>query len=284
MDRPRYRPGRLDGRRCLIVGGTGGIGLTTALRFLGEGARVVVSGRFSEEAEVARAVLRQAGPSWAEDADVGDEAAVSSLFDRAMAHLEGRLDVLVHVAGISGRRSGDGPLHECSAEGWETVMGVNARGAFLTNRAAVRQMLTQEQDEHGIRGAVVNVGSVTGWSWSPEFFGTYAYAASKAAVHAMTQQAAARYAPDRIRFNAVAPALIETPMSNRACSDPAILAYLATKQPLAAAPGTPDDAAEAILYLAQPASRFVTGVVLPVDGGWCVSEGQHPRDRIDPNR
>ncbi|WP_233578233.1 SDR family NAD(P)-dependent oxidoreductase [Tautonia sociabilis] len=270
------RPGRLDGRSCLIVGGTGGIGLATASRFLAEGARVVVSGRSSQEADAALALLAPIGPSWAEAADASDEDAVASLFDRAASRLGGRLDILVHVAGISGRRFGDGPLHECSAEGWDAVLSVNARGVFLTNRAAVRRMLAQEPDDRGIRGAVVNLGSVSGWSWSPTYFGTYAYAASKAAVLAMTQQAAARYAPDRIRFNAVAPALIQTPMSARACTDPDILAYLATKQPLSSSPGTPDDVAEAILFLAEPSSRFVTGVILPVDGGWCVSEGQHP--------
>jgi NAD(P)-dependent dehydrogenase (short-subunit alcohol dehydrogenase family) len=271
------RPGRLDGRSCLIVGGTGGIGLATAGRFLEEGARVVVSGRSAEEVQAARRRLSPIGPSWAEVADTVDGRAVSSLFERAMGHLGGRLDVLVHVAGISGRRYGDGPLHECSEEGWDAVMGVNARGVFLTNRQAARIMLAQAPDAIGLRGTVLNLGSVTGWSFAPEFFGTYAYAASKAAVHAMTLQAASRYAPDRIRFNAVAPGLVETPMSTRACADPTIRAYIATKQPIAGAPGTPADVAEAALYLCEPASRFVTGVVLAVDGGWCVSEGQIPR-------
>ncbi|QDV35173.1 SDR family NAD(P)-dependent oxidoreductase [Tautonia plasticadhaerens] len=269
---------RLDGRSCLIVGGTGGIGLATASRFLAEGARVVVSGRTGDEVRAARGHLAPLGPAWAEEAETSDGDAVSSLFDRAIDRLGGRLDVLVHVAGISGRRYGDGPLHECSEAGWDAVMGVNARGVFLTNREAARRMLAQGPDEVGLRGTVLNLGSVTAWSFSPEFFGTYAYAASKAAVHAMTLQAASRYAADRIRFNAVAPALVETPMSARACQDPAIRAYLATKQPIAGAPGTPDDVAEAILYLCEPASRFVTGVVLAVDGGWCVSEGQHPSD------
>ena len=93
----------------------------------------------------------------------------------------------------------------------------------------------------------------------------------------MTLAAAARYARDRIRFNLIAPGLIETPMAGRAVGDPAIRAYLATKQPMAGGPGTAEDCAEAALYLCEPASRFLTGVVLNVDGGWCVSEGQLPR-------
>ena len=147
-------------------------------------------------------------------------------------------------------------------------------GRFLTNQAAVRRMLTCEaRDGFGLRGTVVNVGSVLDVSPSPDFFGTCAYAASKGAVRAMTLSAAARYARDGVRFNLLAPALIDTPMAARAVNDPAIRAYLAAKQPMAGGPGTPDDCAEAALYLCEPASRFVSGAVLTVDGGWCVSEG-----------
>ncbi len=138
-------------------------------------------------------------------------------------------------------------------------------------------MLAQEPDEYGLRGTVLNMGSVLGWSPAPDFFGTIAYAASKGAIEAMTPAAAARYARDGIRFNLIAPGLIETPMAARAFSDPAIRSYLATKQPITGGPGTPEDCAEAALFLCEPASRFVTGVVLNVDGGWCVSEGQVAR-------
>src|SRR5581483_6382023 len=148
----------------------------------------------------------------AETCDVAESTAIDSLFQKALAHLGGRLDVLFHVAGISGRRRGDGPLAECTEDGWDFVMDVNARGMFLSNRRAVVQMLGQSVDSSGLRGTVVNVGSVLGWSPSPEHFGTYAYAASKGAVLAMTLNAAARYARDGIRFNVLAPALIDTPM------------------------------------------------------------------------
>jgi NAD(P)-dependent dehydrogenase (short-subunit alcohol dehydrogenase family) len=149
---------------------------------------------------------------------------------------------------------------------------------FLTNQAAIRQMLTQPLDDAGLRGTILNMGSVLAWSPSPHDFGTYAYAASKGAVRAMTLAAAARYAGDRVRFNLLAPGLIETPMSARAVSDPAIRGYLASKQPVTGGPGSPDDCAEGALYLCESASRFVTGVVLTIDGGWCISEGQHPPD------
>ncbi len=276
---------RLAGKTCLIVGGTHGIGLASASRFLREGARVVVTGRTQKSTETALDQLGALGPVWAFAAEVSDPEAVLKMFRSSLESLGGRLDILFHVAGVSGRRFGDGALHECSVGGWNTVLDSNARGTFLTNREAVKQMLRQEIDGHGLRGTILNTGSVLGRSPSPEFFGTYAYAASKGALRAMTISAASHYACDRIRFNLLAPGLIETPMSARAVSNPAILEFLVTKQPLAAGPGTAEDCAEAALYLCEPASRFVTGVELIVDGGWCVSEGQIPRsggDLLEP--
>ena len=199
---------------------------------------------------------------------------MARLFEYAVEVLGGRLDVLLHVAGISGRKFGDGSLHECSSEAWMRVMQVNAQGAFHTNREAVRTMRKQPLDASGLRGTVLNVGSVLDRSPSPAKFGTVAYAASKGAVRAMTLAAAACYAPDRIRFNLLVPGLIDTPMSARATNDTRLRAYLATKQPLGGGPGSAVDVAEAALYLCEPASRFVTGAELTVDGGWCVSEGQ----------
>ena len=270
--------GRLEGVRCLIVGGTSGIGLATARRFLAEGAAVVVCGRSPDSCAEGMAAIDPA-PSQTLKAIPADASApddVDRLFAEALDFLGGRLDVLFHVAGISGRRFGDGPLHECSDEGWDVVLDANARSTFLTNRAAVRRMLSQPLDAHRLRGTVLNMGSVLAWSPAPDYFGTIAYAASKGAVQAMTTAAASRYARDRIRFNLIAPALIETPMAARACGDPAIRGYLESKQPMAGGPGTAEDCAEAALFLCEPASRFTTGVVLNVDGGWCVSEGRLP--------
>jgi NAD(P)-dependent dehydrogenase (short-subunit alcohol dehydrogenase family) len=268
------RPGRLFGRTCLIVGGTSGIGLASARRFLDQGARVVVTGR---EPEIGRTALDLLAPlglvsEFTLELVAGEEEVVR-IFAIALDFLGGRLDVLLHVAGISGRKFGDGPLHECTIEGWERVMHTNAQGVFLTNRAAVRVMLDQPIDATGLRGTVVNVGSVVDRSPSPVHFGTLAYAASKGAVRALTLASAARYAPDRIRFNLLAPGLIDTPMAARAVNDVGLRPYLASKQPLAGGPGSADDVAEAALYLCEPASRFVTGAELVVDGGWSVSEG-----------
>lgn len=273
--------GRLSGRNCLIVGGTSGIGLASAHRFLREGARVFATGLTADSVRSALASLAGQGPYQAVPADVSDPGSIRSAFAEGMRALGGRLDVLFHVAGLSGRRFGDGPLHECTLDGWDSVLDANARGTFLSNHLAVRQMLAQEPDTFGLRGAVLNTGSVLDRSPSPDHFGTVAYAASKGAVRSMTRAAASRYARDGIRFNLLVPGLIDTPMSARAVGDPAVRAFLATKQPLCRGPATPDDCAEAALCLCEPASRAVTGVEFRVDGGWSVSEGQYPRPPIE---
>jgi NAD(P)-dependent dehydrogenase (short-subunit alcohol dehydrogenase family) len=258
----------------LIVGGTGGIGMATARRFLDEGARVVVAGLAQDGGRAAEQELAARGAAWQFSLDLAlGETETLRLFDFAHDVFAGRLDVLVHVAGISGRRWGDAALHECSNEAWERLMGINAFGVFLTNRGAVTRMLEQPLDGRGLRGTIVNVGSVLDRSPSPKHFGTIAYAASKGAVRALTLTAAARYAADRIRFNLIAPGLIDTPMAARGVNDPGLRPYLAAKQAMAGGPGSAIDVAEAALYLCEPASSFVTGAEVVVDGGWCVSEG-----------
>ncbi len=229
------RPGRMEGRSCLVVGGTSGIGLATARRFLEEGARVAVAGLEGADAGVGTgsrvpldaallAPLHVLGPCAGWSIDAGNPSDVELLFAEALGFLGQRIDVLVHSAGISGRRFGDGPLHECCDDAWERVMHVNAFGAFLTNRAAVRFMLRQALDAAGLRGTILNVGSVLDRSPSPVHFGTLAYAASKGAIRALTLACAARYAADRIRFNLLVPSLIDTPMAARGprSSDPVV--------------------------------------------------------------
>lgn len=266
--------GQLLGKRCVIVGGTTGLGRAAAQRFLEEGAKLVIAGRSSDKGAAALADLRELGSVAFLSCDAAAAEQVERLFSEAVAFLGG-LDVLYHVAGISGRRYGDGPLHECTEEGWHATLQANLTSTFLTNRAAVRYFLRQ-----GSQGAILNMASVLGFSPSPRHFGTYAYAATKGGIIGMSRLAAARYAPEGIRINVLAPGLIDTPMAERAVGDPAIRHYLLTKQPLAAGPGRPEDCSDAAVFLCSDAARFITGVVLPVDGGWCVSEGQY-QDGLD---
>jgi NAD(P)-dependent dehydrogenase (short-subunit alcohol dehydrogenase family) len=257
---------QLAGKRCLIVGGTTGLGLAAAVRFAEEGASLIISGR--SDVKGASAVASLPPTVRFVRCDATDSEQVGRLFRETTAHLGG-LDVLYHVAGISGRKYGDGPLHECTDQGWQATLDANLKSTFLTNRAAVQHFMGQKQP-----GTILNMASVLGFSPSPRYFDTVAYTATKGGIIAMSRLAAARYAPNGIRVNVIAPALVDTPMSTRACSDPAIQAYLRTKQPLAGGPSRPEDCSDAAVFLCSDAARLITGVVLPVDAGWCMSEGQ----------
>ncbi len=259
--------GRLDGKRCLIVGGTSGIGWAAGKRFLQEGARLAVVGLDEPQShQGVLSLMEAAGPCLSIGRDVRDPKQVDEAFAFTVQAFGG-LDILYHVAGGSGRRHGDGPLHECTDEGWQYTLDINLKSTFLTNRAAVRHFLAQRQP-----GVILNMASVLALSPSPHHFDTCAYTASKGGIIALSRLAAARYAANGIRVNVIAPGLIDTPMASRAAGDPAILDFLRYKQPLKGGPGSPDDCADAAVFLCSDEARFITGAVLPVDGGWCVSE------------
>jgi NAD(P)-dependent dehydrogenase (short-subunit alcohol dehydrogenase family) len=258
---------RLAGKRCLIVGGASGLGRAAARRFLEEGARLVIADRAAEKATELLAELSPLGPIDFISCDATLEENVDRLFSDALACLGG-LDVLYHVAGGSGRRLGDGPLHECSLDGWHATLTSNLTSTFLTNRAAVRQFRAQ-----GTGGVVLNMASVLAFAPSPRHFDTCAYAAAKGGIIALSRLAAARYASEGVRVNVIAPALMDTPMAARAVADPAIVAYLQSKQPLSRGPGQPEDCSDAAVFLCSDAARLITGTVLSVDAGWGVSEG-----------
>jgi len=261
--------GRLENKRCLIVGGTTGLGLAAAARFLQEGSRVVISGRSPEKGAAAVEQIRGHGPVQFVACDAADTKQVERLFSETTTILGG-LDVLYHVAGISGRNHGDASLHKCADEGWQATIDANLKSTFLTNRAAVRHFLDKQQS-----GVILNMASVLAFSPAPRHFGTCAYTASKGGIIAMSNLAASRYARDGIRVNVIAPGLIDTPMATRAAGNPDIRRYLESKQPLVRGPGHPEDCADAAVFLCSEEAKLITGVVLSVDAGWCVSEGQY---------
>lgn len=254
----------------VVIGGTTGLGWSAARAILASGAKgVVVTGRNPDSASAAANELGAAGATLVGDAREPQHAVEA--IARAQERF-GRFDGLYHVAGGSGRRMGDGPLHEVTDEGLEATLRLNLHSVILSNRAAVRQFLAQ-----GRGGAILNLASVLGWSPSPAFFATHVYAAAKAAIVGFSKSAAAYYAPHGIRINVLAPALVETPMARRAAADERIMRFIATKQPLDGGRiGQPEDCDGAAVYLLSDAARFVTGQVLAVDGGWTVSEGQIP--------
>jgi NAD(P)-dependent dehydrogenase (short-subunit alcohol dehydrogenase family) len=258
---------RLLHKVIVVIGGTSGLGLSAAQAFVREGARVVVVGRSSEKTRAAAERLGTNAVPLAADAMVPDTA-VRAI--QAGLQQFGGFHGLYHVAGGSGRKQGDGPLHTISDEGWTYTLQENLTSIFYSNRAALDQFLKQ-----GGGGAILNMSSVLGFSPSAKFFSTHAYATTKAAIIGLSKSAAAYYAKDRIRINVLAPALVATPMSQRAQSNEAILQFIATKQPLDGGRiGEPSDLDSAAVYFLSDESKFATGQVLAVDGGWCLSDGQ----------
>ena len=248
--------------RVVFVGGSTGMAASAARRLAAEGARVFVASRTAEHA---RELGERIGGAWVE-ADLADEAHADAAV-RACVERFGRIDALYHVAGISGRRFGDGVLHELTADGWDTVMAANARSTFLVARAVVRHLLARQSP-----GALLLMSSVLARHPAPEYFATHAYAASKGAIDAFVRATAAWYATQGIRVNGIAPSLVATPMSRRAQEDEAVLGYLGGKQPLAGGPIDADDVTSVALHLLSDEARMVTGQVVTVDAGWSVSE------------
>jgi len=257
----------LEGKVLVVIGGTTGLGLSAVRAFVHEGACVVIVGLDKESVKAAERELGRAALGLAADAVKPRTA------DRAVGMAVrrfGGFHGLYHVAGGSGRKMGDGPLHELTDEGWRRTIDLNLSSVVFSNRAAVRQLLAQ-----GTGGSILNLGSVLGWSPSPRYFATHAYATAKSAIIGFTRGVAAYYASKNIRCNVLAPGVVDTPMARRAAGDENVLRFLKTKQPLDGGRiGRPSDLDAAAVYFMSDASRFATGQVLAVDGGWCVSEGQ----------
>jgi NAD(P)-dependent dehydrogenase (short-subunit alcohol dehydrogenase family) len=258
----------LQHKTIVIIGGTTGIGLSAAKAFHNEGAKLVLIGRNAESCQKAKDLLGDNVCVHAADATHPHTAIHAiELCMQQYSSFHG----LYHVAGGSGRKFGDGPLHELTLEGWNKTFELNLTSLMLSNQAAVKKFIALNQS-----GTILNIGSVLGLSPSSKYFVTHAYAAAKSAVIGFTRSTAAYYAKDNIRINLLAPALVETPMSERASKDKTILDFVKTKQPLdGGRNGRPEDLDGAAIYFMSDASRFTTGQTLYVDGGWEISEGQY---------
>ncbi len=258
----------LIGKSIVIIGGTTGLGFSAAKAFINNGANVVIVGRNPESGLLAINELGKHATLFVGDAS--DPTTADKAINHCIATF-GTFDGLYHVAGGSGRKYGDGPLHELTLEGWNKTFELNLTSLMLSNQAAVRKFLELKKG-----GTILNMGSVLGFSPSPEYFVTHAYAATKSAVIGFTKSLAAYYAKNNIRVNLLAPALVETPMSGRASKDETILNFVKTKQPLdRGRNGQPEDLDAAAVYFMSDGSKFTTGQTLYVDGGWEVSEGQY---------
>jgi len=258
----------LTAKKIVVIGGTSGIGLSATRAFIREGAKVTVVGRNEDTA--ARVKLEFKDKVEAIAADARTPGTAVNAIDHCIRKFGG-FDGLYHVAGGSGRKMGDGPLHELTLDGWNKTMEWNLTSLMLSNQAAIKKFLELKQS-----GTVLNMASVLGFSPSPEYFATHAYASAKAAIIGFTRAVASYYAKRNIRVNVIAPAVAETPMAQRAASDKQILSFLKTKQPLDGGRiGRPADTDGLAVYFMSEQSLFTTGQVVAVDGGWSVSEGQY---------
>jgi NAD(P)-dependent dehydrogenase (short-subunit alcohol dehydrogenase family) len=251
---------RLEGKVAIVTGGNAGIGEAIAKRFADEGAAVVITGRRQSELDrVISGIRHNKGKALSVAGTVTDEAHVQDVAQRTLDSF-GRIDILVNNAGVGefGKR-----LHETEDTAWATVLDVNLTGVFRMTRAILHQMLKQG------RGAIVNISSVAslvGIPWAP------AYAASKGGLDALTRALAIDYAKDGIRCNVVNPGLINTPMAAPLMANPEmlqpIMGHYAIRRP-----GTSEEVAGMVLYLASDEASWVTGGTFTIDGGMTVSKG-----------
>lgn len=261
---------KLNGKTILIAGASG-MAAETARLALTEGARVFAVDRNPDATKSLTDEL-EPGSIYACCADLADESSVEAAFGKCI-EVFGGFDAVFHAVGISGRRFGDGALHECTLAAWRVTHANNATTAFLVSRSALRYFLSRDPImPANLRGTILTMSSVLAYSPQKDFFATHAYAASKGAVISMTRAAAAYYAPHRININTIAPGLVASPMSARAQNDPSILEFIKHKQPLSQNLLESKEIAQVALFLLSDAARNITGQVVTVDGGWTVSD------------
>lgn len=241
----------MSARSVLVTGAASGIGLATVDRLRADGWTVSGLDRMPvPQGRCDRTVM----------ADVRDATSVRDAVAELADATDG-LHALVCCAGVSGSSAGDGPIGGLTAESFDAVVDINLRGATLVVAAAWESLLAHQ-------GAVVLVSSVLGLTGGGGPFRSHAYVAAKGGLVALTRALAAEGRRDGLRVNCVAPGLVDTPMAERARSDPAVAAYVADRQPLTGGPIPPGAVAAAIAFLCSDDARAITGQVLPVDAGW----------------
>jgi NAD(P)-dependent dehydrogenase (short-subunit alcohol dehydrogenase family) len=233
-------PFELKGKTALVTGAARGIGKATAELLERAGAKVA-----RLDLETAPGIIV---------ADVSDEAQIERAFAEAVRQLGG-LDILVNNAGTAVRKTS----LDITAEEWDKVLDLNLRGLFLCSRVAAGTMKARGG------GAIVNLASIMGFSGG--LFPNPAYQASKGGVVNLTRAMALEFAPFKIRVNAVAPTFVRTDLTTPVFTNPEVLNVVMAHTPLGELPGV-DDVAAAILFLASPAARCITGAILPVDSGY----------------
>ncbi|MBS0469627.1 MAG: SDR family oxidoreductase [Proteobacteria bacterium] len=257
---------RLEGKTAIVVGAgqtpgsTIGNGRAIALRFVREGAKVLCVDRDGARAEeTAAMVAKEGGTAFAFSADIAKPGAADAIVAEAMANL-GRIDILVNNVGIGGR---DGPAHKLSEDSFDRIMTVNLKAMWLTIKAVVPMM----REAGG--GAIVNISSLASIAGG----NMLAYEVSKAGVNRLTTHVAQSNARHGVRCNAILPGLMDTPMAvagiatERGGNEEEVRQARNARVPLGGRMGSAWDTANAALFLASDEAKFITGVLLPVDGG-----------------
>jgi len=247
----------LKGRVAIVTGGNGGIGLGMARGLAGAGARVVIAARNADKSRAAVEDLAgRGGEAVAVATDVADEGSVARLVQATLDRW-GRLDVLVNNAGINIRK----PVHELALDEWRQVLDTNLTSAFLCSKAAYPAFKAAGG------GKIINIGSmmsIFGAAFAP------AYGSSKGGIVQLTKSMAVAWARDNIQVNAVLPGWIDTDLTRNARREVTGLNESVLRRTPAGRWGGIDDMAGVAVFLAAPASDFVTGTAIPVDGGFAI--------------
>jgi NAD(P)-dependent dehydrogenase (short-subunit alcohol dehydrogenase family) len=244
---------RLEGKRAVVTGGASGIGAATARLFATEGARVAVLDNDLPGAEKVVSQIRESGgdaEAWA--CDVSNETQAQDSIARAAQHMGG-IDTLFNSAGVALRRT----VSDTETQEWDRIIASNLRSCYLAARFCLDHFPASG-------GSIIHVSSITG------IFGVRsraAYSASKGALVALARTMAIDLAPRQIRVNCVCPGFVRTPLIKALLADPPRLERLIAMHPLGRL-GEPEDIAQAALFLASEESRWITGISLPVDGGF----------------
>lgn len=242
---------RLKDKTAIITGGGTGIGLATARAFCKEGAKVILFGRRKEKLE--KAVEKLGGSAIIVQGDMTNNNDLDKLINETLHNFK-KIDVLVNNAGLFN----GSPLHEISDSQWDEIMDINIRSVFQLTRRVLPVMLSQKY------GSIIHISSILGLIAVPQ---VAAYNVSKGALNQFSRSIAVEYGSSGIRSNSICPGLIATDMTADLMKDADLMKEWSKEYPIGRF-GKPEDVANACLYLASDESSFVTGITLPVDGGF----------------
>jgi len=247
----------LRGKSAIVTGASSGLGVSFAEALAEAGADVVICARREERlTENAKRISSSTGRRVIPvRADVTSEEDIVKVVERAEEEF-GKIDILVNNAGMTIHS----PTTELSRESWQKEMDTNVTSVFLFSKYVIRSML-----KHGVKGRIINIASISGLLSNIELHA--AYYASKGAVVNLTRALATEFAKEGIRVNAIAPGYIATEMTTELFKDEKIMNHIRVRTPMGR-PGNPEELKGTLIYLASDASSYVTGAIIPVDGGW----------------